>query len=243
MAASTKFKISFVNTPQAKDDLFTSTDSDSKDLLADLGSTYWFDVLANDSGGSAAKLYSVDSQSAYKANLQVIDGQISYYIDDDAFNALQLNTPRGETVTDTFTYMIQLGNGTLSTATATVIIEAVNHAAVIGGQDEGTVTEDGALTATGQLSIHDDDGAGDLRFASGKQEGIYGDFNIDDLGVWTYALDNTADNVQALTALSADISETFVVRSVDGTAQNVTVNIVGQDEVLLMMSAFIKRFT
>lgn len=56
MAAITKgITVSFANTPQAKDDLFTGTG-----LTEDSLGAVYLDVMANDLGGNAKTLYSLD---------------------------------------------------------------------------------------------------------------------------------------------------------------------------------------
>src|SRR4051812_28155395 len=142
--------ISFSNTPQANADVFTTAQTGlSEDNL--LG-VVLLDVMGNDLGGNAKSLYSLDDGSgsggpngdllmqdaigganftAHGATIRITaDGKISY--DATTLNAsfksdLQ-HLSEGEFGTDTFTYAIQLGNGTLSWTTATVWIAGVNDA-------------------------------------------------------------------------------------------------------------------
>src|SRR5260221_3024417 len=67
-------------------------------------------------------------------------------------------------LTDTFTYAIRLGNGTLSWATATVQIAGRNDAATFTGDDTQHVTETNAvLTTGGTLVVHDVDSAATIQ--------------------------------------------------------------------------------
>ena len=60
------------------------------------------------------------------------------------------------------------------------------------------MTEDGTHS-TGTLSISDVDGDDSPSFADDSQTGTYGSIALVN-GTWTYTLDNTAANVQALDA-------------------------------------------
>ncbi|MGZ2413112.1 VCBS repeat-containing protein, partial [Sphingomonas sp. F9_3S_D5_B_2] len=154
---------SFSNTPQAVDDKFFATE----DVI------YIFDVMANDLGGNAKTLWSVDdgtnstgstlpgsdllSQDTARAESTstdksfggariwiTSDGKVGY--DASAFNFLGA----GQTFTDHFTYAIRLGNGTLSWATVYVTLTGTNDGPTIAASTQtGLVTEDSTPTSTG----------------------------------------------------------------------------------------------
>jgi VCBS repeat-containing protein len=158
MAAKLSFK-TVIRTPQANDDTFGV----GEDTLT------YLDVLDNDLGGAAKSLYSLSDSTTgqYDATLgQVVSietllgaeaaivftgdnaGTISY--DASSFDTLA----EGETARDTFTYIIRLGNGTLSIATVTVTITGTNDRPVVAdvtvGGDVG-VAEDGPVYRGGFL--------------------------------------------------------------------------------------------
>jgi VCBS repeat-containing protein len=140
--------VSFNNTPQAKDDFFG--------LDEDVGLKF-FDVLANDLGGNAKTLWSIDNTSddgfldlASKdlvgasefselgARIYLTsDGRIAY--DTSIFNSLAA----GKVVVDQFTYAIRLSNGTLSWATVNVTLTGTNDGPVAVA-DTGTAGENEA---------------------------------------------------------------------------------------------------
>ncbi|MHA6640168.1 VCBS domain-containing protein [Stutzerimonas frequens] len=133
----------------------------------------------------------------------------------------------GETRVETFT--VQSVDGTSHTVTIT--INGVNDAAMIGGTDTGTVTEDlnvngqGNLTTGGALTISDAD-TGEVSFQGTvtPSAGALGALTIAPNGTWSYSVANSA--VQYLKAGETRV-ETFTVSTVDGTQQTVTVTIHG----------------
>jgi hypothetical protein len=169
MAIST---VSFGNTPQAKDDyLLAGLTEDSTGIVC-------LDVMANDLGGNAKTLWSLDNGTstyvsgdpARPADLLTqdtartealttdtslngakiwitTDGKVKY--DSSTWSSTfkdQLNQLQaGEFLTDSFTYAIRLGNGTLSWATAYVQISGANDAPT-STNDSVTTNEDTAVT-------------------------------------------------------------------------------------------------
>jgi VCBS repeat-containing protein len=95
-----------------------------------------------------------------------------------------------------------------------ITINGSNDGPVIsGGVISGAVTEDTALTASGQLTANDADaGATQTWSVQGAATGAYGSFAVDQAGQWTYALDNA--NHQDLAAGESHV-ETFTVRVTD----------------------------
>ncbi len=167
----TTHSTSFDNTPQAEDDLFTVAMLGG---LSEDGGTVTLDVMANDLGGKAKTLYSLDDGtenegSSTSADLLTQDavgagnlsqsgalievlanGSVTYTMTDASKLHFQY-LAAGQVGLDTFTYAIRLGNGTLSWATATVQITGVNDApdAV---NDSASVNED-ATTANLRASL------------------------------------------------------------------------------------------
>ncbi|MFT2111156.1 VCBS domain-containing protein, partial [Marinomonas sp. 2405UD68-3] len=93
----------------------------------------------------------------------------------------------------------------------------------------GNVTEDGILKALGTLTVSDAD-AGESSFnAQENTIGKYGAFSINAKGVWTYALNNEVDDVQALDAGQTE-TETFEVTTASGETKTVTITINGAED-------------
>jgi VCBS repeat-containing protein len=159
-----------MNTPQAVDDYYAVYE----DCI------YSFDVMANDLGGNAKILWSIDdtamkddsgtgtydllSQDAAcvpelsdkGARIWIESGKIRY--DASVFNYLGV----GESVCDKFTYAIRMSNGTLSWATVTITISGTNDGPDIrvGSGDIGSAglnETNAGLCKTGTLTVTDPD--------------------------------------------------------------------------------------
>jgi VCBS repeat-containing protein len=256
MAIST---VSFTNTPQAVDDYYTATQTG---LTENSTETIVLAVMANDLGGKAKTLYSLDdgienegsatsadllmkdlvgvnNLSQYGAHIAIMaDGTVAYTMTDTS-RAHFASLGAGEIGYDSFTYAIRLGNGTLSWATATVEIRGVNDAPLITSSAQtGAVSEDGTLGAAGQVTASDVDDGATLSF-SGNASSAYGSFAVDaTTGEWTYSLDNAA--AQSLAA-GQEVSETFTVTVTDDqgatATQDVTITITGTNDAPLITSS------
>ncbi|MFM5724679.1 retention module-containing protein [Aeromonas allosaccharophila] len=154
------------------------------------------------------------------------------YIPSPEFQSLR----EGETRQVSFTYIATDPSGNQSApATVTITITGTNDIATIGvatpGADQGTVKEDVTLTTGGKLVATDVDNGEAVFQPQTQVKGAHGTFTIDTDGNWTYELDNNDPLVQALKEGESLPSETFVVKSADGSAQHtVTVTITGTND-------------
>ncbi|WP_447774854.1 VCBS domain-containing protein [Pseudomonas chlororaphis] len=183
------------------------------------------------------------------------DGKVGYDAAtlSTAFKAQLQALAAGTSLTDSFTYAIRLGNGTLSWATAQVQFAGANDSVTMSlGAQAGTVTEDAATTAsptdshstTGTIAFNDVDlsdthtasfvaapgnatALGNFALASVIEAANAANGTVN----WTYTLNNAA--AQAL-AQGQTASETYVVTISDGhgssTTQNVTITITGTND-------------
>jgi VCBS repeat-containing protein/parallel beta-helix repeat protein len=97
---------------------------------------------------------------------------------------------------------------------------------VVSGDTNGSVTEDGPLTTSGNLVVEDD--GVESGFLAGNQSGAHGEFSIDTEGNWTYVASDSAQ-IQALNS-GQKIIETFAVKTENGVDTQVQVVINGKDE-------------
>jgi len=134
-------------TPQAKDDPFSLNA-----ITGNVDQTSVLDVMANDGGGNAKSLWSIDDgsssgssdlltgdvvdiaeSSALGAHISITaDGKVAYSYTPE-LRAQFVSLSADKSLTDTFTYAIQLGNGVLIWATATVEIAGVNDPPLLSG--------------------------------------------------------------------------------------------------------------
>ena len=153
---------SFGNTPQAVNDLFSAA---STGFTEDSTGVIRVDVTANDLGGAAKSLYSLDNgvsegglrptdlltkdtartevfstdTSLNGAKIWIMADGMSVGYDvgtlSSTFRAQLQHLGAGQFLTDSFTYAIRLGNGALSWATAILQITGTNDAPVITAED------------------------------------------------------------------------------------------------------------
>ncbi|RYF35688.1 MAG: hypothetical protein EOO38_28715, partial [Cytophagaceae bacterium] len=254
--------VSFSNAPQAKDDVFSWTEDNA--VFAGSSTTIIsLDVMANDLGGNAKSLFSLDdgtsamtatkngapldltSQdvltggvSAWEASgtdgIRIrlngstgkVEVDLSGYLNAKGWSSLQ-SMGATDSITESFTYAIKLGNGTLSWATANLNIAGSNDAAILSSDiRQLTETNEAAdVSTSGKLTITDVDSSATFQTQT-DTAGKYGRFSVDATGAWTYVASSAHNEfVQGQT-----YTEVFTVKAADGTATTVTVNIAGTND-------------
>ncbi|RLQ20096.1 tandem-95 repeat protein [Vibrio sp. SBT000027] len=131
---------------------------------------------------------------------------------------------KGTTATDTIT--VHSADGTPHQITITV--NGTNDKAIIGGTNSGTVTEESQLQTSGTLTVTDVD-TGEAHFSNTDIAGTLGTLHLTDNGTWTYDLDNTNPQVQAL-GKGATATDTITVNSADGTPHQITITVNGTND-------------
>ncbi|MCK8085964.1 VCBS domain-containing protein [Vibrio sp. 1CM8B] len=129
-----------------------------------------------------------------------------------------------KTATDTIT--VHSADGTAHQVTVT--INGTNDKAIIGGTSSGSVTEESQLQTSGTLTVTDVD-TGEAHFSNTDIVGNLGTLHLTDSGAWTYDLDNTGPNVQAL-GKGVTATDTIIVHSADGTPHQVTITVNGTND-------------
>src|SRR5215208_6491149 len=189
------------------------------------------DLISKDLGRAESTL---GDKSANGANIWITsDGKVGYdgASLSSAFKTSLQGLGVGQSATDTFTYAIRLSNGTLSWATVTIVYQGRNDAPVAHADINGTdlVVESGVYpgntpfpgdpSASGNVLANDtdvDSGAvltvkdinGSTANVGNAVLGTYGSVTINSNGTWTYSLDNSDPQTQAL-AQGASVSEIF----------------------------------
>lgn len=162
------------------------------------------------------------------ATLDTLTGKVSYALDNTLLATNKL--AGGSTVKETFTVPDVIG-GVKYQSAVSFSIKGTNDAAVITGTSTATLTETNSIqTTTGILSVSDVDSA-EKFVAQTNVNGSagYGKFSINTSGVWTYTVTTAHDEFKAGTTYRDSIT----VKAADGTAQIVTVSIVGTDDAMV----------
>lgn len=130
-------------------------------------------------------------------------------------------------------YPYQVSDGT-STTTGNLQFNftGINDAAVITGDTSGTIFENvagGSLTRNLNHTDIDNNNTDDLWTAiTGGANGSFGNLTMTAAGVWTYTLE---DNIAVNSLNVGDTrTDTFTVETQDGTTQDISVTILGQDD-------------
>ncbi len=186
--------------------------------------TLTIDVLANDTdvdNGAQRSLVSASAPTG-KGAASIVNGKV-VFDPGTAFDYL----PAGATAEVVLNYVMQDEHGAQSSSTVTVTVTGANDAAVIGGDQAKSGSED-AATITGTLTVTDvDNGEATFQPQSNvsKPDG-YGSFSLAADGSWTYAPNAKAQTLAAGTS----VTETFVVKSADGTEAQVAITIDGVND-------------
>ena len=114
-------------------------------------------------------------------------------------------------------------------ATYSLLITGADDTTVFGGASTGTAQEDATLSANGTLTAADRDTGDAAITAQSNVAGTYGTFSISGNGAWTYSLNNSAANVQALkTGQSA--TDSFTVITAGGATQATVMTVNGTND-------------
>ncbi|WP_298938615.1 Ig-like domain-containing protein, partial [uncultured Ruegeria sp.] len=125
------------DTPAAADDVAQSPNLITEDVVTLIDTAT---LLANDSDvdGDALTVAAVSATSTHGATLVLnTDGTISY--DPTGADSVQA-LAEGQTLTDTFTYTVDDGNGGESTATVSVVVHGRNEAPIFGTAGDDILT-------------------------------------------------------------------------------------------------------
>ncbi|CAN7602605.1 T1SS-143 repeat domain-containing protein [Neorhizobium sp. LjRoot104] len=230
--------------------------NDTPTLTASLGGKTYIDTAADDSfnavtgtltgsdrdaadtltfgiqGGSASNAmsgYNIAKTGSYGVlYVNSSNGAYTFVPNDGAIEGLKSNG------SETFTLNVTDGSNATATQSFVVNLTGANDTAVITGISSGTVTEAtptnaGVAIVTGNLMSTDADDQNDLWQAVSSATSTpsgYGSYTINAQGVWTYSLNNANSVVNALNS-GSQLSDSFVVKTADGTAKTVNITIQG----------------
>ena len=252
---------SFTKTPQAGDDTYDYTEDELQALGYSMDSdgvtVFSLDVMSNDLGGNAKKLWSFDGDAetwdALKSS-DVVDawqvtgdgneiritseGKIEFKFTELSSEGRSLDSLGvNETFTDTFYYTIRLANGTLSKASVTVSISGSNdgpvaQVAVAAVQEDATY--DGQVTATDVDFGETETLTFSLVDPDNKPEGLI--FNDD--GTYSF---NANDYDYLPAGEKLDVVVQFIATDIHGTAsapKTLTITITGANDAAVITGTY-----
>jgi VCBS repeat-containing protein len=146
------------------------------------------------------------------------------YVTHSPYNEL----PAGEQLSESFTVTSEDGTAVGSVA---ITITGTNDLAAVSSQSMSLLETNTVLSTNGVLNITDVDTGEAHVVAQTNVSGLYGQFNIEEGGAWTYVTNSAFDELPA----GAQISESFSVTSHDGTGfGSVTVTVTGTNDIAVL---------
>ncbi|WP_063659707.1 retention module-containing protein [Aliivibrio fischeri] len=127
----------------------------------------------------------------------------------------------GETLDITYVVQVEDNHGGIDSQEVTITVTGSNDGPVISGTDSGAVVEDTVAEASGQLEATDADVNDAATWSVTDGAGVYGSLTVDATGKWTYVLDNTLTDTQAISNGEVK-TETFEIVADDGNGGTVT---------------------
>ena len=182
-------------------------------------------VTLSDVDGGSSLTAQTDTAGKYGTfSLNATSGVWTYSLDnsDPDTNALR----SGQTVNDE-TFTIAASDG--ASATVTLTITGADDPSIIGGTLAGAVTEDETVTtAGGTASITSTDSTVTFT-AQTNASGRYGTFSLATTGVWTYSLDNSDADTNAL-AGGEEATDSFTIATSDSSTAAVVITVTGAND-------------
>jgi VCBS repeat-containing protein len=190
-------------------------------VSTDENSSIKVNVLTNDTDDTPLKLKSA-SIGAGQGSVKLDNGQVRFDPGTD-FDYLM----PGQSAEVLITYVIEDKFGKTATAILKVTVTGSNEAALIGGNDLGSVIEEKDLSVAGKLTIDDPDGP-DL-FSAGVYAGKFGSLSLLEDGTWTYNLNPFDKDLNSLNSGQSEI-DTITIMAADGTTHQIKVTVNGANE-------------
>ncbi|WDE98511.1 VCBS domain-containing protein [Lentisphaera profundi] len=146
---------------------------------------------------------------------------------DASFNHLAA----GDSQTITLTYDVKDSHGGLVHQTTTLTIQGTNDVPTIAGVATGSTTEDASTSATGSLTITDPDD-NQSSFRDEDVQGTYGSLHMNTDGSWTYQLDQTTAQSNAVQALAVgqNVQDNLIIHAKDGTVHHIVMDVAGSND-------------
>ncbi len=175
-----------------------------------------------DSGQTATLTYALVSPNGAPSGL-TFNSNGSYSFDASSYDHLPAGVQ--QTLTIQFTAK-DVAGATSQPGTLTITITGTNDTAIVTTAAVKLQETNAFLTTSGTLMVTDvDDGEASF-ISQNATAGSYGTFTITAEGTWTFTANSTFDALPA----GAEKTETFGVKTIDGTESFVTITIIGTND-------------
>ncbi|TGA72489.1 retention module-containing protein [Aliivibrio fischeri] len=186
-----------------------TTESATGDLILE-------DVDALDTHTWAVEANSNDDLGTFSVDA---NGKWTFNLNTNSASVIALGV--GETLDITYVVQVEDNHGGIDSQEVTITVTGSNDGPVISGTDSGAVVEDTVAEASGQLEATDADVNDTATWSVTDGAGVYGSLTVDATGKWTYVLDNTLTDTQAISNGEVK-TETFEIVVDDGNGGTVT---------------------
>ncbi|MGF1779688.1 VCBS domain-containing protein, partial [Vibrio nomapromontoriensis] len=192
-------------------------------------------IVATDVDADSVASFSYSGESDFGTFvIDPVSGDWTFTLDNDADATQALKDGQVQDVT--YTVSVTDDKGAVTSQDVVITITGSNDSATVISGDSDELTEDVAvvgnnLIASEQLVISDED-AGENVFNAGAGASVgttLGSLSILADGTWTYTIDNTLTQVQALD-VGDTLVESFIVTSADGTEHTISVTVNGAED-------------
>jgi uncharacterized delta-60 repeat protein len=205
-------------TDTAADDTFANKTGTLIGTDIDSGTTLSYGISTGlDNGTTVSKVGTYGTLNLTKAT-----GAFVFTPNDAAIEALKGNA--------TQTFYLTVSDGIATTqALYSLTLTGADDTTAFGGVSTGTAQEDATVSANGTLTAADRDTGDATITAQSNTAGTYGKFSISGDGAWTYSLNNSAANVQAL-KMGQSVTDSFTVITAGGATQAIIMMVGGAND-------------
>ncbi|MBD1570425.1 VCBS domain-containing protein, partial [Aliivibrio sp. S10_S31] len=179
------------------------------------------DLILEDVDTLDTHIWTVEANSNDDLGTFSVDANGKWTFDLNTNSASVIALGVGETLDITYVVQVEDNHGGIDSQEVTITVTGSNDGPVISGTDTGAVVEDTVAEASGQLEATDADVNDTATWSVTDGTGVYGSLTVDSTGKWTYVLDNTLTDTQAISNGEVK-TETFEIVVDDGNGGTVT---------------------
>lgn len=181
-------------------------------------------VITDPDAGENVVVAQTNAAATYGTFSITASGQWQYSLDQN--NADVIALAQGASASDT----VAVSSAGGQTQNISIVINGINETPTFGmgdGVDSASINVEQNGAISGNLTINDADTAQSVFVAQNATMSNFGEFSIDEQGVWTYTLDATNSTVAGLSSEQDSIVDEISVSAADGTQALVSISIAG----------------